>query len=64
MPVPGAARSRKLTRPKKMYQFERIVGASPDLATVKARPDGVAVTLPAVVFQAVVSRPEVVKSWV
>lgn len=47
-----------------MYQFERMVGASPDLETVNSRPEEVAVTFPAVIFQASLSKPEVVKSCV
>jgi hypothetical protein len=53
----------KDTRPKKMYHLDWIVGASPDLDTVNSAPEEVYETVPAVVFQFVVSAP-VVKSWV
>lgn len=64
MPVPGAERRMNETRPKKMYQFDWMVGESPDLVMVNSRPEEVEVTLPEVMFQADESRAEVVKSWV
>jgi hypothetical protein len=63
MPVPGAARMWKDTRPKKMYHFDWMVGWSPDLLTVNSAPEEVYVTEPAVVFQLESSAPWV-KSWV
>ena len=62
-PLPGAAFITKLTLPKKMYQFDWIVGASPALLMVNSAPFDVYFTSPAVTFQFSSSAP-VVKSWV